>query len=75
MIKASISLQDLRPGLYGRRKAEWVWLCAKSSVGRGGVVDGGSGHPDRGAGFRTVNESCSDRIGPINSCREVCRSA
>ena len=44
------SLQDLIPGLYGMRKAEGAWLWAKSSVGRGGVVDGGSGHPDMGAG-------------------------
>ena len=46
MIKAPSSLQDLRRRLYGMRKAEWAWLWAKSSVGRGGVVDGGSGHPD-----------------------------
>ena len=66
MMKAPSSLQDLRPGLYGMRKAERAQLWAKSSVGRGGVVDGGSGHPDRGVGSRAVNESGSDRIGHIN---------
>ena len=49
MIKASSSLQDLRSGLYGKRKAERPWRRFKASVGSGGVVDGGSGHPDRGA--------------------------
>ena len=66
MIKASSSLQDLRSGLYGKRKAERPWRRFKASVGSGGVVDGGSGHPDRGAGSRAVNESGSDRIGHIN---------
>ena len=51
MIKASSSLQDLRSGLYGKRKAERSWHCAEASVGSGGVADGESG---------------SDRIGLIN---------
>ncbi len=51
MIKASSSLQDLRPGLYGKRKAEWSWRRAEALVGSGGVADGESG---------------SDPIGPIN---------
>ncbi len=51
MIKASSSLQDLRSGLYGKRKAERSWHSAEASVGSGGVADGESG---------------SDRIGPIH---------
>ena len=51
MIKASGSLQDLRSGRYGKRKAERSWHCAEASVGSGGVADGESG---------------SDRIGLIN---------
>ncbi len=51
MIKASGSLQDLRSGLYGKRKAEWSWHCAEALVGNGGVADGESG---------------SDQIGPLN---------
>jgi len=51
MIKASGSLQDLRSGLYGKRKAERPWHCAEALVGSGGVADGESG---------------SDQIGPIN---------
>ena len=66
MIKASGSLQDLRSGLYGKRKTEWSWRHAKASDGRGGVVDGRSGHLDLGDGSRTVLESDSNRIGPIN---------
>ena len=66
MIKASGSLQDLRSGLYGKRKTEWPWRHAKASDGRGGVVDGRSGHLDLGDGSRTVLESDSNRIGRIN---------
>ena len=66
MIKASGSLQDLRSGLYGKRKTEWPWRHAKASDGRGGVVDGRSGHLNLGDGSRAVLESDSDRIGPIN---------
>ena len=66
MIKASGSLQDLRSGLYGKRKAEWPWRHAKASDGRGGVADGRSGHLDLGDGSRTVLESASNRIGRIN---------
>ena len=51
MIKASSSLQDLRSGLYGKRKAERPWRRFKASVGSGGVADGESG---------------TDPIGPIN---------
>ena len=51
MIKASSSLQDLRSGLYGKRKAERPWRRAEASVGSGGVADGESG---------------TDQIGPIN---------
>jgi hypothetical protein len=51
MIKASSSLQDLRSGLYGQRKAERPWRRAEALVGSGGVADGESG---------------SDRIGLIN---------
>ncbi len=51
MIKPSGSLQDLRSGLYGKRKAERSWHCAEASVGSGGVADGESG---------------SDRISLIN---------
>ena len=58
MIKASSSLQDLRSGLW----AEWPWRHAKASDGRGGVVDGGSGHLDLGAGSRAVLKSDSNRI-------------
>ena len=75
MIKAPSSLQDLRRRLYGMRKAEWAWLWAKSSVGRGGVVDGGSGHPDmrcrlQGGQRKRLRSNRSHK-----SCREVCRSA
>ncbi len=66
MIKASSSLQDLRSGLYGKRKAEGPWRHAKASDGSGGVVDSGSGRPDSGAGSTAVFESGSDRIGLIN---------
>ena len=51
MTKASSSLQDLRSGLYGKRKAERPWRRAEASVGSGGVADGESG---------------TDQIGPIN---------
>ena len=51
MTKASGSLQDLRSGLYGKRKAERPWHRAEASGGSGGVVDGESG---------------TDQIGPIN---------
>ena len=43
MIKASSSLQDLRSGLYGKRKAEWPWRFAEASVRSGGVADGERG--------------------------------
>ena len=66
MIKASSSLQDLRSRLYGKRKAEWPWRHAKASDGRGGVVDGRSGHLNLGDGSRAVLESASNRIGRIN---------
>ena len=66
MIKPSSSLQDLRPGLYGKRKAEWTWRCVKTSDGSGGVVEGGSGHPNTGARRKIIDESGSDRIGRIN---------
>jgi hypothetical protein len=66
MIKASGGLQDLRSRLYGRRKAEWPWCHATASDGRGGVVDGGSGHLDLGDGSSAVLESDSNRIGRIN---------
>ncbi len=66
MIKAPSSLQDPRRGLYGKRKTEWTWLCAKALDGSGGVVDSGSGRPDSGAGSTVVFESGSHQIGLIN---------
>ena len=66
MIKASGSLQDLRSRLYGKRKAEWPWRHATASDGRGGVVDGRSGHLNLGDGSRAVLETDSNRIGRMN---------
>ncbi len=45
MIKAPIDLQDLRPRLYVKAKAEpsWRFNGAKVSVGSGGIADGCNG--------------------------------
>ena len=56
MIKPSSSLQDLRSGLYGKRKAEWLWRHARASAGSRGVADG----------RKAIAESGPARIGLIN---------
>ncbi len=56
MIKASSSLQDLRSGLYGKRKAEWLWRHARASAGSSGADDG----------RKAIAESGPARIGLIN---------